>query len=204
MNNRNDLLKIIAIFSMTIDHIGWLFFPELTLLRIIGRFAFPIFAYQITLGYQKTKNIYDYMLRLFVFSIISQIPYMLLTDGLNIFFTLLIGLIMIYLKDKTNTIVGFFPLVLTYITDFDYGVYGLLVIYGFYIFKDNKFKLAISMAFLTIIFSIYYRIPTQAFSMLALPLIFYEFKKGITINKYAFYSYYPLHLLILGLIRNLT
>jgi len=189
---------------MTIDHIGWLFFPELTLLRIIGRFAFPIFAYQITLGYQKTKNIYDYMLRLFVFSIISQIPYMLLTDGLNIFFTLLIGLIMIYLKDKTNTIVGFFPLVLTYITDFDYGVYGLLVIYGFYIFKDNKFKLAISMAFLTIIFSIYYRIPTQAFSMLALPLIFYEFKKGITINKYAFYSYYPLHLLILGLIRNLT
>jgi len=189
---------------MTIDHIGWLFFPQLTFLRIMGRIAFPIFAYQITLGYQKTNNIYKYMLRLFVFSIISQIPYAFLTNGLNIFFTLLIGLIMIYLKDRINTIGGLLPLVLIYFADFDYGIYGLLMIYSFYIFKANKFKSALSMAFLTVIFSVYYNIPTQAFSIIALPFIFFEFKKGITINKYVFYSYYPVHLLTLGLIRYLS
>ena len=54
-NHKNDLLKIIAIISMTLDHIGWLFFPDIIIFRVAGRLAFPIFAYQIALGYEKTK-----------------------------------------------------------------------------------------------------------------------------------------------------
>jgi len=200
-NHKNDLLKIIAIISMTLDHIGWLFFPDIIIFRVAGRLAFPIFAYQIALGYEKTKNVYQYMLRLFIFGLISQIPYSLLTEGLNIFFTLLIGLVMIYLKDKTNIFIGLLPLVFDYFFELEYGIYGLLMIYCFSIFKDNKANAILSIISLTLVFSsLYYHNLVQALAIFALPMIFYEFKTRITLNKYVFYLYYPLHLLLLKFI----
>lgn len=188
---RNDKLKFIGLITMTIDHIGWLFFPDIILFRIIGRVAFPIFAYQVTEGYKKTKNIHKYMTRLLIFAIISQVPYMLFKDSLNIMFTLLIGLWMIHLR-KTNIILSLIPLLLSLVIDFEYGIYGLLTIYGFYVFKDIKaFFIGLNLIFFN---------PVQFFSIMALPLINYEFKKPLLINKYMFYIYYPLHLLILYLI----
>ena len=49
-------LKIIAAISMTVDHLGFILFPSLIILRIIGRIAFPIFAYMIAEGCRYTKN----------------------------------------------------------------------------------------------------------------------------------------------------
>ena len=71
------ILKLIAIFSMTCDHISYLIFGRFSFLNYIGRFAFPIFAYQITEGYIHTSNLKKYFLRLLVFALISQIPFML-------------------------------------------------------------------------------------------------------------------------------
>ena len=73
---------------MLIDHIGAVFYPQVTLFRIIGRIAFPIFAYQIGVGYKNTKNLRKYLLRLLLVGIISQVPYSLLftTKTLNIFY----------------------------------------------------------------------------------------------------------------------
>lgn len=45
--NSYDLLKIIAITAMIIDHIGLFFNPELPIYRIIGRIAFPCFLFLI-------------------------------------------------------------------------------------------------------------------------------------------------------------
>lgn len=72
---RNDLLKILALVTMLIDHVGYALFPGFMFLRIIGRLAFPIFAYQIAIGYSKTSNLKKYTQRLLIFGLISQIPY---------------------------------------------------------------------------------------------------------------------------------
>jgi len=100
------VLKIIAMTTMFLDHFGLALFNNVTELNIIGRIAFPIFAFQITEGYKHTKNLKKYFLRLFIFAIISQIPFSLFTSlftsniSLNIFFTLLFGLICIFICDK--------------------------------------------------------------------------------------------------------
>ena len=54
---RNDVLKILAMVTMLIDHVGYMFFPGQMIYRTIGRLAFPIFAYQIAIGYSKTSNL---------------------------------------------------------------------------------------------------------------------------------------------------
>ena len=88
------VLKIIAAFFMICDHSSYVIFGHSSFLNYIGRFAFPIFAYQISEGYVYTHNLKKYFLRLFVFALVSQIPFMLFLSifyngfKLNIFFTL--------------------------------------------------------------------------------------------------------------------
>ena len=90
------VLKIIAVITMTCDHVSYLIFGGFSFLNYIGRIAFPIFAYQITEGYIHTHNLKKYFFRLFIFALVSQIPFMLFTSiispkfHLNIFFTLLL------------------------------------------------------------------------------------------------------------------
>ncbi|MEJ2240562.1 MAG: TraX family protein [Candidatus Bathyarchaeota archaeon] len=72
-----EFLKWIAIITMTIDHIGAVLYPQLQILRIIGRISFPLFAYLLVLGMETTHNIRNYFIRLFTFAFISQIPFSL-------------------------------------------------------------------------------------------------------------------------------
>ncbi len=84
-STRNDTLKIIAMITMLVDHIGVLFFPGITLFRTIGRIAFPIFAYQIALGYTYTHDRNKYGKRLLIFAFISQIPLCLFESYYDIY-----------------------------------------------------------------------------------------------------------------------
>ena len=94
---KSDFLKIIAVLTMVVDHIGRLFNPPLFFLLMIGRLALPIFAMQIAAGSLVTKNLLHYFYRLFAFGLLSQPFYMLFFDTykLNIFFTLAFGLLLI-------------------------------------------------------------------------------------------------------------
>jgi hypothetical protein len=103
-NKRNDILKVIAMVTMLIDHIGYLFLPSMMIFRTIGRIAFPIFAYLIGIGYDHTSSLKKYVLRLFIFALVTQIPYSFFNRNLtfepynlNILFTLVLGLIFIHL-----------------------------------------------------------------------------------------------------------
>ncbi len=73
---RNQL-KIIACISMLIDHIGYILFPQVTLLRYIGRIAMPIFAFFIGEGCLYTKNRMKYFLRVFLLGVLCQSVYII-------------------------------------------------------------------------------------------------------------------------------
>lgn len=71
-NLNTNFIKIIAIAAMTIDHVGTVFFPEYPAFRWIGRIAFPLFCYCLTVGMLYTHDIRKYALRLGAFALISQ------------------------------------------------------------------------------------------------------------------------------------
>ena len=100
-------LKIIAISSMLIDHTGAMLYPDIIWFRIIGRLAYPLFAFLICEGFRHTRNVKRYALRLALFAAISEIPFNLLhsyrlfdIEAQNVFFTLLIGLLTLYGMDR--------------------------------------------------------------------------------------------------------
>ena len=85
----SNVIKIIAIIAMTIDHIAWCVFPGYSaeplpvILHIIGRLTCPIMCYFIAEGYHYTKDIDKYTKRLFVFAIISHFAYIFMYSGLG-------------------------------------------------------------------------------------------------------------------------
>lgn len=217
------VFKLIAIISMFTDHISYVIFDNFSFLNYIGRLAFPIFAFQISQGYQYTNNYKKYFLKLFVFAIVSQIPFILFTSvfsnsfSLNIFFTLLLGLIgiIIYdkLKNKYHYLGIYLGIFITILLGFlanliktDYGFYGVFIIVAFYIFKDNKLNNLLVFIITTMIYYLqlilkngydYRYIILLIFTIIPFLLItlFYNNKKGPD-TKYFLYLFYPLHLLI--------
>lgn len=140
---------------------------------------------------------------------------------LNIFFTLTVGLIAIRIWDKEESkiakIISILALGITVETfHTDYSMYGIAMILAFYIFRDSKIKTVISQTSIYILFNalqiILYALNSpgvsirltwfnQALSLLGLIFIFtYNGKKGKNL-KYFFYAFYPVHLLVIGLIK---
>lgn len=174
------VLKIIAMISMFFDHFGYGLVGHFSSFNYIGRLAFPIFAFQISEGYLHTKNLKKYFLRLFIFAIISQIPFSLFMQkfistsslSLNVFFTLLLGLFSITVYDyfskvknkelnyqifgvSVKHIVGIlFVLLIAYIGELlhvDYGFWGIFVIFIFHLFKSHTPAMMIAYIALCVI-----------------------------------------------------
>jgi len=207
---------------MLFDHIGDAIIGKFSFFNLIGRIAFPIFAFQSVQGYIHTKDLKKHLIKLFVFACISQIPFMLFlstfTDvfALNIFFTFFLGLLTLFIYDKyNNKILGFlFVIIFIIIGELihvDYGAFGILLIFAFYFFKDKKVLMLVSTIILC--FSKYilniFQYPSLYLHYLlcalftSLPIIFILFynKKEGPKSKYFFYIFYPLHLLILYIIH---
>lgn len=130
---------------------------------------------------------------------------------MNIFFTLFLGLlsICIFNLKKMNVILKIiligFILFFSQKFKLDYGIYGILVIINFNIFRNNKFKILMNFLVLNIynvIFPKVFDLPdTQLFSLISLVFIFmYNGEKGRSM-KYFFYLFYPIHFFILEVIK---
>lgn len=183
------------------------------ILNVIGRIAFPIFAFTLNEGYVHTRSLKKYLLRLFIFAVSIQMPSILFGYDypMNIFFTLFLGLLSIYIFNlkKMNVILKIiligFILFLSQKFKLDYGIYGILVIINFNIFRNNKFKILMNFLVLNIynvIFPKVFDLPdTQLFSLISLVFIFmYNGEKGRSM-KYFFYLFYPIHFFILEVIK---
>jgi len=95
-------IKLIAFSLMIIDHVGRLFFPKVTILVILGRLSFPLFAWLAAQGEKYTSDIKKYVFRLIIWGIITQPIYskvyyfvFSVPSELNILFTLALGVITI-------------------------------------------------------------------------------------------------------------
>lgn len=220
-------IKMIALASMAIDHLGVFFFPGNIYFRLIGRLSFPLFAWAIANGTNFTGNINRYLIRILLLAVISQIPYLLLFNiygienpGLNILFTLDIGIFGIILLKKFEKFFVRVPIViaLSFIAVFiktDYGAFGVLSVIVFFLYFKSPVKSSIYYFFLIAFFYIlpflinkYLNIMLYSsninnieyVSLLSLPIIAsYNLKKGYNL-KYLFYIFYPLHLTLIYLV----
>lgn len=215
-NTDTGLLKIIAFAAMVIDHAGYLFFPTEIIFRIIGRIAFPLFAYCLVVGFFRTKNLKKYFVRLWIFSAVSQLPYTLcfypddLRGGifeisLNIGFTLLIGLWALYGLSKKKYLQLFAAILLSLVPNFEYGIYGVLaiVIMGFFIDGKRSFFGACTGLFLASpLFGMFSEIsaPIQGYAALAVIPVLIKTDSKIELPRAFTYGFYPAHLLILAFI----
>ena len=218
-------LKYIAFLSMLADHVNKaLIYPFLSgegilqhisdVFDIFGRIAFPLFAFFLVEGFFKTGNRKKYLASLLIFGIISEIPFDMALSGVffelnsnNIMFTLALMLITIWtidiLKEKMQNMSKYtwYPVsfvivgimcIISMVTGLDYEYHAIMIGYLFYIFY-NKRVFAIFLGYLAIF--------KEVWSLLGFSLILtYNGKRGKQ-NKLFNYCFYPVHLLILGILR---
>ena len=197
-------LKCIAILTMFIDHMGAVFFPGELMFRYIGRIAFPIFAFLLVEGYFHTRDVRRYMLRLGLFAVISEIPYdlafretILEFEHQNVFFTLFIGVAMMYALEKSpqwqaKAAEELQAIRAASLICSDYRYKGSLLIAVYYFLRGRKreeFVLGAGWNFL-------WNWEIQGYGALAsVPIAMYSGQRGRSM-KYFFYLFYPLHLAV--------
>ena len=224
-------LKMIAMVSMAIDHLAAYLLrydPDFTtalftvgskqvswcfLMRCIGRLAFPLFAFLLVEGFLHTSNRMKYGRNLLVFALLSEIPYdlvrrgSLFAAGQNVFFTLFLGFLALWAVSKWEegkysptrlTIMLFSMIGAGILLCSDYGSYGVSFILLLYVLRQNRiFQAAIGFCFLS----------SRWIAGLAfIPINLYNGQRGFiqgSFGKYLFYVFYPLHLLVIYLIRRL-
>lgn len=220
-------LKLIAICTMFIDHMGYTLFPGVMWLRCIGRAAFPIFCFLIAEGCVYTHDRKKYAARLLVFALLSEIPFNLMTGGWvwnpydqNVLWTLLAGALVCWLmgwtlKKRTASaflLTGAVMVAAFYLLELvntDYGGWGMLLVAMFYGVRRAPYGLAVKMPVQAVglaFFSVGVmggRVTIELWSLTALvPIWMYNGQRGFS-NKavqYGFYVFYPAHILILSLI----
>lgn len=219
-------LKLIAIISMLADHVNKaLIYPYLEsnhgflafisdVFDIIGRIAFPLFCFMLVEGYFKTRNRKKYLLNLLLFGVISEIPFDMFTTASffnmnwnNVMFTLALVLVTVWIIDTLKEKMQKRPKALWYLVSIlivlvmcivsmslslDYEHHAILIGYFFYLFHDMPV----------------FAIPFGYASMFKEPWALLGFGLTLTYNgergkqhKMLYYWFYPVHLLILGLLR---
>lgn len=221
----NNQLKIIAIISMLIDHVGESLFPDVYILRVIGRLAFPIFAYMIAEGCKYTRNRAKYLGQIAALGIACQLVYFFAIGSLyqGILITFSLSIITIFAIDhfiKKKNVPSCILMILTVAAvifvsavmpiifkkqgfALDYGALGLLMPIAVYYLKDKRLKLGASALILVTRALLYGDF--RWFALLAIPLLcLYNGERGKANLKYLFYVFYPTHLVVIYLIELLV
>lgn len=200
-------LKRLAMLAMTADHIGAVFFPEIPLLRWIGRLAMPVLCFFIGEGLRHTRSPRRYLLRLTGFALLSELPFDLAFYGgiewghQNVYFTLALGLLALWAiqsRGMEGWLLALTAALAAELLGCDYGMYGVLLILLLDRFHRARSEQLAGAALLNLAF---FGLQTQTLSLIALPLLWlYNGKRGRD-DRRLFYLYYPAHLCVLGILR---
>lgn len=200
-------LKLLAMLAMTADHIGAVFFPEIPLLRWIGRLAMPVLSFFIGEGLRHTRSPRRYLLRLTGFALLSELPFDLAFYGgiewghQNVYFTLALGLLALWAiqsRGMEGWLLALTAALAAELLGCDYGMYGVLLILLLDRFHRARSEQLAGAALLNLAF---FGLQTQTLSLIALPLLWlYNGKRGRD-DRRLFYLYYPAHLCVLGILR---
>ena len=222
-----SVLKLLAVISMLIDHCAhilwadsaWMCSPLFTLageafspyylLRQIGRAAFPIFCFLVAEGYLHTKNKVKYGRNLLLFALLSEIPFNLMMsnavmhpDKQNVYFTLLLGLLFLAVYDcdwgQLRKGIGYIAIALVAVAiNADYGLRGALLVLLLYALREKPaLRMILSYPLLSG--------GVAAFAAFV-PITLYNGRRGFIHSKwikYAFYLFYPIHILLLWIIKH--
>lgn len=219
-------LKVLAMVTMLIDHLAAFYFYDdpwfrhalfdvghkhvsvYFLMRAVGRIAFPIFAFLLVEGFQHTSNRKRYGLSLLLFALLSEIPWNLVHCGSllyrsqNVLFTLLLGFLGMWAieryRDESHrmaaALIGL--LVASVLLRADYGCSGFGFIIMLYALRQHRLWQAVVGSCM---------LGGRWLAGLAfIPINMYNGKRGFItgpLAKYLFYVFYPLHLLIIYLLR---
>ena len=214
-------LKLLAMVTMLIDHMGLTLFPYALWMRCVGRLAFPIFCFLMAEGCARTHDRKRYAARLLGFAVLLEPAFDLMRSGVwfspdeqNVLWTLLLGALVCWAMDWARTrpelwqrlpadaaiAVGF---ILGQWGNTDYGGWGVLLVVLFYLSREVKGKWAIQLVGTALFcwFCSAWRV--ELLAMLALiPIFLYNGERGFSGKalQYGFYAFYPVHILILSIL----
>ncbi len=225
-----NILKLIAILAMTIDHGAWLLLPKETIpayiCHVIGRLTFPIMAFMIVEGYHHTRDTRKYLLRLAISAVIAHFAYALcfnhpilfdfskmVVDTTSVLWGFTFGLLalIIYhhqrMKMWLKAILIIICIILAIPSDWSWVCVVFLLVLD--INYGNIKRQFIGMTVFGFSYALVYCLISSWWSsfqfaiVLAFPLLWlYNGERGRWRGmKWLFYIYYPLHLIIFGIIR---
>lgn len=203
----NYHIKLLAALLMLIDHAGVVLFPDTEVLRVIGRFSFPLFAWLLVQGERHTTNFSKYALRLLGLALVSQPIYMLIfqVQQLNILFLLLLGLLCLRFArafPRWQIVVWLGAGVLATLIGIEYAGYGIALIALIGWFKPTLWHWWIGWLLMHLVtWTVDPDLAQSQASALLAPLLFYLTRDQRGARARWFYLFYPFHLLALLLIE---
>ena len=224
-------LKLIAVVSMLVDHVAFSFIGNGSYLywvmRALGRIAFPIYAFLLVEGFCHTRNLQKYAVRLLICAVISEIPYNYMISGnflyagmQNIFWTLLLGLLMMQCQKQAVircpgtvgkqlqlvVIVMFCAIAWMFKVDYDFrGIMLIGLLCWFY--GDLTQMCIVGLIWMVVTMGSLNMVGlllTAGYAAAFFLIRHYDGTRGAWNGKAFFYAFYPVHLLILDVMKTLS
>lgn len=227
----SNFIKGIAILAMTIDHLAWLFYPGFSsepiamAMHFIGRLTAPIMWFFVAEGYAHTRDKKKYFLRLMTLAVASHftfcfafgLPYLPFSHGIfnqtSVIWSLALAMLVLMVRDwKGNKLVQVFAIVLLIALCFpaDWSSIATVSILYFYAYRENFKNQAFWLfVWISLYALIYFLFIDKTYALIqfgTLNTLFllkqYNGKRGEAkwMGKF-FYYYYPLHMVVIGLLR---
>ena len=225
-----NVIKYLMVLLMVVDHVAFCFMekipsPSYEIMRFFGRCVAPVFAFFIAEGSMHTSDVKKFRRRIGILAIVSYLPSVfcfigfeeiksspaeLVAQTVIVSFYLALVALSVWYSEKMKKCTKIILIVLLTLASVvtDMPVAGVLAPFFHCVFRDNKKKRYIAVA-LSYVDFVAPMIAMQGWStagvlLAPLLLIFCYNGEGGTknaFNKWFFYVFYPLHILILGILR---
>ncbi len=216
-----EALKLIACLTMLIDHIGAIFFPTTVWFRMVGRISFPIYAFLLSEGIHHTRSLAKYGLRLFLVALITELPYDLLFRGEftwaknSVMVTLLLGFgagALMKGRPFWKQVLLALPFILLgRFCHSTFGMYGVAMIVMFCLTRSFPYRFAVQFVLMVLLSLRMAGFPARLGNQILavgamIPIALYTGKKRSRnpVLQWGFTLFYPLHIVILLLIKSIS